>query len=565
MNTLHHLDYTAIALYMLLMAVLGVLLGRFVKDAGDYFKGGSVIPWAVGAVSNFMSMFSTFIFVAYAGIAYEFGLVSLTLLWCTVPPMVLAALFLAKRWRRANIMTPVEFLERRFNPATRQVFTWSGLFFRLLDNMVRLYAMGIFLSAVTPLSLKIAILLAGTGVLAYTIAGGLWAVVITDTVQFFFLMLTTLILIPLSIRMAGGIDTVVTTIPDHFNWFNGPKGSFWFLLAYYVMVLIKYNGNWGFIQRFYSVKDERSAQKLGWMSACFFLAFPIIFLLPSMVAAVALPGLENGEMAYAAISAAALPPGILGLMIAAMFVATMSSLDGEYNVMAGVVTLDVYARLIRPRATEKQRLLVGRVATTGIGILVMLGALYIDRFGGAFEANKLFTGLFAIPMTIPLIGGIVSKRIRPAGAFASILVGLVTGLFFNAHPQYSWETATLIQVMLCFAVMLVSAAWPARDPAYLSRTTAFFDQLNRPLTAAEKPSLSAKTGIGMRKVVVFSLAATGVLFVLMSIPSLSVLGGQLSLGAGVICLIGGALAWPYGKNERMKEKQKKHTYESVEK
>ncbi|NJL77311.1 MAG: sodium transporter, partial [Saprospiraceae bacterium] len=77
MPTLQTLDYAAIFVYMFIVAGVGLALGFFVKNVGDYFKGGGTIPWYVGGISNFMTLFSTFVFVAYAGIAYEHGLVAL--------------------------------------------------------------------------------------------------------------------------------------------------------------------------------------------------------------------------------------------------------------------------------------------------------------------------------------------------------------------------------------------------------------------------------------------------------------------------------------------------------
>src|SRR5690606_16826312 len=127
----------------------------------------------------------------------------------------------------------------------------------------------------------------------------------------------------------------------------------------------------------------------------------------------------------------------------------------------------------------------------------------------------------------------------------AIAVGLISGLFFNAHPQYSWETSTLIQIVICSAVMLGSALWPLKEPAYVMRTDAFFESLNRPIISAEKPILSLDMVKGMRKLAVFASTGTGLLFIGMSIPSLGDLSGQLSCGAGMVSLVSGVLVWPF--------------------
>jgi SSS family transporter len=543
MQTLQPLDYWAIAIYMALMAGIGLFLGKFVNNIGDYFKGGNAIPWVSGAISNFMTKFSTFMFVAYAGIAYKDGFVALTLIWSTVLPALVGVAIFAKRWRRAGILTPMELLERRFSPAVRQVFAWGGVGFKILDNMVRLYALGLFVKTAAGISLEQAILGCGIIVALYTIAGGLWAVVVTDVVQFIILMVATLILVPLTIKAAGGLPHLMQTIPHSFDPFNGPKGMPFYLGVYYLMILVKYSGNWTFIQRFYSVRDERASQKQGLLTAVFFFLFPVVFLFPSIAARAIIPDLANPEMAYVSICLKLLPQGIMGLMVAAMFAATMSVLSGEYNVTAGVLTRDIYERVFNANASGRQMLWVGRLMTLGLGAIVTVGALFVGGFGGAFEANKLFTGLFAIPMTLPLILGVVLKRPRPWGALATVVVGMVIGLGLNATPSVSWEMATFLEIVVCVAVFLASGLVPSPDLAYRERVAAFFRRLATPLTEAEKPVEDPVFMRSMSRLYAVALAVTGGLFMVMSGPSLGQTSGQFAFGAGVICLLFSGLLW----------------------
>ncbi len=554
-NTIQSLDYAAIAIYMLLVAGVGVFLGWFVKNISDYFKGGNSIPWYVCGISNFMSMFSTFVFVAYAGIAYEHGLVAVFIIWSTVPATLFATIFLAKRWRRARIMTPVEFMEARFNAPVRQIFSWGGVIFRILDNMVRLYAIGLFIAAATPLSLEMSIITAGCIVVLYTVVGGLWAVMVTDTIQFVILICTTIILLPLSLRAVGGFETLTTTIPDHFHFFNGPKGAPLYLIAYFVLVSIKFNGNWSFIQRFYSLKDEKAAVKMGLLSTALFLIFPIFFLIPPIAAKVLLPALPNSEMAYVGIALEVLPPGIMGLLLAAMFAATMSSLDSEYNVAAGVVTKDIYQRIFNPQASDKQLMWVARLTTFAIGSLVILGAFYIGVFGGAFEANKLFASLFAIPLVIPIILGILLKAPKSWGAVASLVVGVGCGLFLNAHPEISWAVSTLIGIGISAGVFILSGFIGKKPAGKHVAKDAFFTKLKTPLKADEIPQPDPVFFRALALLFAVALGCTGILFAGMSLPSIHDLSGQLTFGAGMVCIFLGVILLyfrnkKYGENDR---------------
>lgn len=449
---LQQLDYIAVGIYILLMGVIGLSFGWLVKDVGSYFKGGGTIPWLMATITNFMGLFSTFVFVAYAGIAYEYGLVSITVFWTTVPACIIAGIFFGKRWRRTGHTTPVEYLEQRYGYSVRKLVTWMGLVMRFLDNMVRLYAIGVFITVVTPLSLEWAIVISGVIVTAFNIIGGIWTVTIMSTVQFVILILVTGILLPLTIGYIGGMDVLQEQLPANMTWFNGPKGAPLWLIVYAIMTIIKYNENWTFIQKFYCVRDESAARKVGLVSGLLFFIFTPIFLLPAVASPLIVPTIPDPEMSYVAVSSMLLPVGIMGIMFSSMFAATMSSLNAEYNVMAGVLTNDVYFRMMNPKATPRRLLFVARISTLCVGVIMILGAIGIRNFGGAFEANKLFTGILAIPVGIPLVLGIVSRYPNKASAINTIFVGVIAGIVLNMLPSVSWEMATLIETALCLLI-----------------------------------------------------------------------------------------------------------------
>lgn len=547
MTSLVSLDYIAILIYLVLMLGIGLFFKWYVKDVNAYTKGSSTIPWVAAGISNFMALFSTFVFVAYAGIAYEHGLVSVTVFFSTIPACIIAAMFFAKRWRRAGVSTPIEYLETRFNSTLRQTIGWVGLIMRILDNMVRLYAIGIFLTAVTPLSLPMCLIISSVIVIGFTLYGGIWAVSIMGTVQFVILIFTSLILFFLSINHVGGMDVLINKVPDHFNWFNGPKGHWFWLGVYYLMIIIKYNENWIFIQRFYIVKDEKAAQKVGYLTAALFLVFPVIFMIPPIVSQVIMPDLPDKEMAYVAISSKLLPPGLMGVMIASMFAATMSSLNSEYNVISSVLSKDVYQRLINKKATDKQMLLVAKLSTVVVGILVLFGGLFIKDFGGAFEANKLFTGIFAIPIGIPLVLGIVTRKASPRGALLTVIIGAISGVILNSFPSvFSWEMATLIETGLCLAIFYGSGLQTFKNMEYLERVKVLFERLHTKIK--DIPSIDKNFNRALSVLYIASLVVSGVLFIGMGIPSVSELSGVISVVCGILCLVIGGIIWSFSRN-----------------
>lgn len=537
MNMIHlqQLDYIAIIIYIVLMGVIGLSFGWFVKDVSSYFKGGGTIPWVMATITNFMGLFSTFVFVAYAGIAYEYGLVSITVFWTTVPACIIAGIYYGKRWRRTGHSTPVEYLEQRYGYPVRKLVTWLGLVMRFLDNMVRLYAIGVFITVVTPLSLEWSIVISGIIVTAFNIIGGIWTVTIMSTVQFLILILVTAILFPLSMDSVGGFGVLADRLPEHMNWFNGPKGAPLWLSVYCVMTIIKYNENWTFIQKFYCVRDERAAKKVGLVSGLLFFIFTPIFLLPAVVSPLIIPEISDPEMSYVTVSSMLLPVGIMGIMFSSMFAATMSSLNAEYNIMAGVLTNDVYSRMINPMACEKKLLSVARLSTLLVGIIMIFGAIGIHNFGGAFEANKLFTGILAIPVGIPLILGTVSRKPNMNSSIYTIVVGIITGIVLNMIPQISWEIATLIEITLCLLIYYYPALMKMKR-TYTEQEVTFFRLVNTPISEDDKPNISPQYVRALVYLFIFSMVVSGLMFSGMSIPSIETNGGMYGFIAGIFCL-----------------------------
>src|SRR5678816_1821392 len=295
--------------------------------------------------------------------------------WSSAVGMVVGTLLLSARWRRARITSPIEFLETRYSPSIRQVLAWAGLPLKIIDDGLKIYATGVFVSVGLGYDLKTSILVSGLVMLIYTFMGGLWAVVVTDFIQFIILTLGVLVLFPLVFSHISSIDFFTAGAPSGFLAPVSAPFSPLYVVAFYLLILLSYNGNWAFAQKFYSVRDERAARKAGMLAVVLKILGPPLFILPAMAARSLMPELmqppNSPQYTYAALSLKFLPAGLMGLMIAAMFSATMSTLSGDYNVMASVITEDIYRRLFDKEATQRRLIIVGRVATLLVGALTI--------------------------------------------------------------------------------------------------------------------------------------------------------------------------------------------------
>ena len=439
---LHTADHIIIVGYFLLLTLIGIYFWKRMKHVRDFFTGGNAIPWWLAGVSFYLTGFSAFTFVAYSEMAYRFGFVAVTLAWSSAVGMAIGTLLLAARWRRARIMSPIEFLETRYNSAIRQVLAWAGLPLKIIDDGLKIYATGVFVSVGLGYDLKTSILVSGLVMLLYTFMGGLWAVVVTDFIQFIILTLGVLVLFPLVFSHVSSIDFFTAGAPEGFLLPVSAPFSPLYVLAFYLLIILSYNGNWAFAQKFYSVRDERAARKAGMLAVALKILGPPLFILPAMAARSLMPELlqppNSPQYTYAALSLKFLPAGLMGLMIAAMFSATMSTLSGDYNVMASVITEDIYRRLFDKEATQRRLIIVGRVATLAVGALtITIGiSLIASARKGLFEVMVTVFGLFVGPMLIPMLAGLLIRRVTWRGAAAGIATGFASGLTLYLYKAF---------------------------------------------------------------------------------------------------------------------------------
>jgi len=502
-KTLHPADHVVIFGYFLLLAFIGVYFWKRMRRASDFFAAGRNIPWWMAGVSFYLTAFSAFTFVAYCEMAYRYGLVAITLIWASAAAMLVGTIFLAGRWRRARILSPVEFLEARYSTQIRQMMAWAGLPLRLVDDGLKIYATGIFVAAGLRYDLKMSVLASGAVMVLYTFMGGLWAVVVTDYIQFVILTLGVVVLFPLVFVNLGSFAAFAHAAPPGFFAPVRPPFSLLYVLAFYLLVQLSYNGNWAFAQKFYSVRDERAARKAGLLATALKIAGPPLFILPAMAARKLMPELmtppNSPQYTYAALALRFLPSGLMGLMIAAMFSATMSTLSADYNVMASVLTQDIYHRLIHPVATEKRLVVVGRLTTLLVGsVTVGIGVYLVGTAAqGLFEIMVTLFGLFVGPMLIPMLAGLLSRRITWRGAAAGMAAGLIAGfgLFFykrlvlsteaGINPDWLRYDYEAISILTNFAVtlgaMLLVTALERKRPEEQARIDRFFERLRTPI------------------------------------------------------------------------------------
>ena len=602
LHFLNGLDYFVLGLYMLMVLVVGIYVARFNQQTSDYFKGGGHVPWGLAMASLFVSGFSAFMFVGAAGFTYNNGGAALILFSMAVPAYLLGYWIYGPLWQRTRIDTPMQFLTRRFSPGTTYFYTLLAVIPNVLILGISVYTLCIFISTalgfnqmivdlglVNMTGFQLTILVTGIVMVFYTMLGGLWAVMVTDALQFVIVFLVSLLILPVAFHFLGdgnllsGINRLLTEAPDGYFSLNlkDQPGIFW--LAYFINIILGYNVNWHIAQRYYSVPDEKSTRKMALWCAGLSLLLPLLWILPVMTSVVLFPDISSmwpelakpSEAAFVTLALSVLPHGLLGIMVAAIFAATMSSADTTFNWLAAVVTKDVYvplqARFSGNPPGERAQLLFGRFSVGIMGILAIWIALNMDRFGGAFDVYLRADSLYKPAMFMPVILGLVFTRTPwwsgmaalGAGVLAIILVGIgvnmahdvpvtLGGIFapISVAPfgieMGRYEINTLVGAGVSTLVFFTSALFNRRTGAFQARITALEEDLNT-------PALPAETRPDLRGLRAYTLAGRlslviGLLLILLTFFTWD-RNGWLNAVAGLLALgLGGLILWIAGRN-----------------
>lgn len=429
---MHYLDYIVIFLFTLLIVLAGLSFRRSGSDMKSYFAAGGAVPWSISGLSLFMSFFSAGTFVVWGSIAYEYGLVAIVIQLTMAAAGFLVGGIIAPRWRKTGVLTVAEFIRLRLGDKVQQFYTYLILLLSLAYTGAFLYPVAKIVNVSTGFSINACIIILGALILVYTAVGGLWAVIITDVLQFVILTAAVLIVVPLAIKAAGGLSGFLDRAPaDFFDLTNG-EYSPGFIMAFAVYNTIFIGGNWAYVQRYTSVRRPEAARKVGFLFGGLYLISPIIWMLPPMLYRLINPelsGLEN-EGAYLMICKAVLPVGMLGLMLGGMIFATASSVNTTLNLSAAVLTNDLY-KLFRPEASNRQTMRVAYWSTIIFGLGTIGVALLVPAAGGIVEVVLSVGAVTGCSLYGPPIWALFSKRHTGTSILTCTLVALGINVIFK--------------------------------------------------------------------------------------------------------------------------------------
>ncbi len=570
-NTVNGFDYALIALYFGIIIFVGFYAARRNKDTDDYFEGGGRIPWFLAGLSNWVSGFSAFMFVAAAGFTYQWGIGAALIFTSATWAYLVGFLYFARMWRRCRLSSPLQFLTRRFSPSTTYFYSLTAVIPAIVGIGQGLYILCIFVSTalglndtqltlgpITLSGFQALTIVTGFVMVLYTAVGGLWAAVLSDAVQGIIIGVMTLIILPVSYLHLGegagliaGVKRLLAEVPEGYFSLQGPAANVWFLIGYGINMMLGYNVAWHLVQRYNSVPDERGARKMALLCASLSLVGPLMWILPVMAARVLFPDMaaiwpqfaNPNEASFVSLALLLLPHGMIGFVVSAILSATLGQANDAFNWLAATITRDIVVplrrRLTGQTLSERGQLRVAWTTMTIVGVLGVAVAFVIPRFGGAFQFALIYFSLTA-SFQMPVALGMIFRRTpwwSGIAASSAALVAAIALMVAGVWPEHDFARNMIVEAVVASLVFGLSSFWfKADDPRH-----AGLQALERDLATPVDPSPESEYGGAAMQVYgligVVCLILGSVLVLCTFLPSTPVAPGRINLIAGGLLLL----------------------------
>lgn len=423
------------------------------KDAKDYFLASRTLPWWAIGTSLIAANISAEQIIGMSGSGYVIGLGIASYEWMAAITLIIVGKFFLPIFLKNGIYTMPEFLERRYSHSVRTVMAifWLGVYvFVNLTSILWLGATAVHTT--TGVELQTALIALGVFAGAYALYGGLKAVALTDIVQVSLLVLGGLVISWIAldkISSGGGViagfHELTVRFPEKFRMilpasnphYKDLPGLSVLIGGLWVMNVSYWGFNQYIIQRALAAKSIREAQKGIVLAGFLKLLMPVIIVLPGIAAAALAPNLARPDEAYPYLMSM-LPPGVLGLVFAALIAAIVASMGSKINSIATIFTMDVY-RPLHPQASEQHLVLIGRsTAVVALVIAIVMARPLLGSFDQAFQYIQEFTGFFTPGICVIFLLGMFWERCTVTGALvaaiASALLSLLLKLVWPALP-----------------------------------------------------------------------------------------------------------------------------------
>lgn len=452
-------DYIVIAVYFVSILAIGIIFSNMAsKSTSDYFRGGGKMLWWMVGSTAFMAQFSAVTFTGAAGKAYVDGFAICAIFLGNTFAFYCGWKFFAYRFRQMRVDTPTQGIRRRYGPGNELFFSCVIIALSFILAGVWLNALAVFTSAVFGSDLVLTTIAIGMTVLFVSVLSGAWGVVASDFVQTLVVVVVSVACAIVALVKVGGPVNLVTDFPG--NFFLGPNmnypviliGTFLFFLPKQTISIMNIDQSF----RYLNAKDSVSARKgtffamilLGLGSFVWFIpAWATASLYPDAVAGYSQLGNKAADAVYLEFARRAMPVGTVGILMAGLFAATMSSMDSALNKNSGIVVRSIYEPYMakRNRVIDDNKLLgISKLVSLVCGAIVIGMALYFASYKelSIYELMISVSTLVQAPLMVPLCLGMFIKKTPQWAPWATVAVGLFVSWFvinvMTADVVTSW-------------------------------------------------------------------------------------------------------------------------------
>ncbi|OGP57746.1 MAG: sodium:proline symporter [Deltaproteobacteria bacterium RBG_13_61_14] len=482
------LDWTLIFAYFAFSLAVGLFFSRRAgKSVADFFVSGRAMPWWLAGTSMVATTFSADTPLAVTEMVYRHGVAGNWLWWNFVLSGILTVFFYARLWRRVGVLTDIEFTELRYGGRPAAALRgFRALYLGVIINSVIMgwviSAMGTIVEVSLGIDRWIAVSVCLIITVLYSGLSGLWGVVVTDFFQFAIAMTGSILLAIFGLREVGGMAGLKERLIEHagspekvdsFLSMLPPVGSAAWLppLLFFTYIGMQWWASWypgaepgggGYVaQRMFSAKDEKhSLLATLWFNIAHYALRPWPWIITALVAVVLYPDLKSPREGYVLMMTHHLPPGILGLMLASLAAAFMSTISTHINWGCSYLVKDFYQRFLKPDAPEAHYIRVSRLFSV---VLMVVGGLV-----GYLMQSQV--GGWELLLTIGAGTGLVYIlrwfwwRINAWSEISAMLAALVGSLGLKALQALGWLTLppeTAFAYELTITVAFTTAVWLA--------------------------------------------------------------------------------------------------------
>ena len=466
---LHPANIAVFLAYLAGMTGMGVWFARRNRTADDYFRGGGKLPWWAVSLSIYATMFSSITFLSVPAMVYHTDMRYFSLSFGIILLAPIVVKWYLPFFRRLNLTSAYEYLEVRFNLTCRLFASAAFILFMIARTAIVTYLPAVALSAVVGIDVNWAIVAVVAVTIFYCTLGGVEAVVWSDFVQSALLIGGTLVMFAflifgtdggLSGFFAKGLEAgKFRTFDFAFDW---TQPCFWVVLIGGIVAnLASYTSDQCVVQRYMTTRDEKGAAKsILFNGALSFVNNIIFFLLGvALYTFIAshpgfLPAAVKGDAVFPYFIGFGLPPGISGLLLAAVAAATMSTLSANLNAAASAFTTDFYRRLWK----GQRELLCGKVCTVAVGLFGGAGALALANadIGNIYDQFQRFLGILTGGLGCLFFMGVFMRRVDGFGATCGLVANYLVCFALDLVP-WSGKPHLLLYGFLGMAAALVVA------------------------------------------------------------------------------------------------------------